>query len=199
MNSRVIYRSQCTIFRPWQGWTAISSTGPGQGTLQVLPSLGLATAYIILRPFFRLRSEHLGRGADIALDADAWRLDLNSSDFPGSTPANGQAVLPETHPHLRVEKTVVSIPRVEPGDQVYWHTDIVHAVESEHNGPGDSSVLYIPAVPLTEKRSVRTPSVRMSWRRRTDSITVPLSCVISGQHSLRVFLRRTYYEVIYEV
>lgn len=29
------------------------------------------------------------------------------------------------------------------------HCDVVHAVEAQHRGLGDSSVLYIPAVPLT--------------------------------------------------
>jgi len=30
---------------------------------------------------------------------------------------------------------------------VFWQADVVHAVEKEHNGKGDSSVMYIPAVP----------------------------------------------------
>ena len=139
----------------------------------MLPMLSLATAYIILRPFFRLRSELAG-AKDIPLEADAWELNLDGTDFPGSTPGMTQAVLSREHPHLRLDETVVSIPRVEPGDQVYcewmcagllcaivahefWigHTDIVHAVEAEHNGAGDSSVLYIPAVPLTERKFVR--------------------------------------------
>lgn len=34
------------------------------------------------------------------------------------------------------------------------HTDVVHAVEADHNGTEDSSVLYIPAVPLTERKCV---------------------------------------------
>ena len=34
------------------------------------------------------------------------------------------------------------------------HTDVVHAVEADHNGTEASSVLYIPAVPLTERKSV---------------------------------------------
>ncbi|TFK88040.1 DUF1479-domain-containing protein [Polyporus arcularius HHB13444] len=148
--------NQCTIFRPWQGWTALSHTGPGEGTLRVLPMLSLATAYIILRPFFSLQPE-LASGitstADIPLDADAWVLDLDNPAFPGSTPGKTQAITPATHPHLRIDKTVVSIPRVEPGDQVYWHTDVVHAVEAEHNGTEDSSVMYIPAVPLTERNA----------------------------------------------
>lgn len=44
---------------------------------------------------------------------------------------------------------MTSIPRVTPGSVVLWHTDLVHAVEARHQGSGDSSVMYIPAVPLT--------------------------------------------------
>ena len=32
------------------------------------------------------------------------------------------------------------------------HCDLIHAVEAEHTGTGDSSVLYIPTVPLTLKK-----------------------------------------------
>ena len=32
------------------------------------------------------------------------------------------------------------------------HCDLIHAVEPEHTGAGDSSVLYIPVVPLTLKK-----------------------------------------------
>ncbi|KAI0669555.1 DUF1479-domain-containing protein [Trametes maxima] len=148
--------NQCSIFRPWQGWTALSSTGAGEGTLRVLPSLSLATAYLILRPFFRLRTDlaaGVTKPSDIPLDADAWVLDLENTAFPGSTPGKTQAITPESHPHLRIEETIVSIPHVEPGDQVYWHTDVIHAVERDHNGAGDSSVLYIPAAPLTERNA----------------------------------------------
>ncbi|KAI0665834.1 hypothetical protein C8Q78DRAFT_1111521, partial [Trametes maxima] len=148
--------NQCSIFRPWQGWMALSSTGAGEGTLHVLPSLSLAMAYLILRPFFRLRTD-LAAGvttpSDIPLDADAWVLDLENTAFLGSTPGKTQAITPESHPHLRIEETIVSIPHVEPGDQVYWHTDVIHAVERDHNGVGDSSVLYIPAAPLTERNA----------------------------------------------
>ena len=34
------------------------------------------------------------------------------------------------------------------------HCDVVHAVEAHHGGKGDSSVLYIPAVPLTVHKCV---------------------------------------------
>lgn len=44
---------------------------------------------------------------------------------------------------------MTSVPQVSPGDMVLWHDSIVHAVEAQHQGTGDSSVMYIPAIPLT--------------------------------------------------
>lgn len=44
--------NQASIFRTFQGWLAVSDTGPGEGTLKVFPDILLSTAYIILRPFF---------------------------------------------------------------------------------------------------------------------------------------------------
>lgn len=32
---------------------------------------------------------------------------------------------------------------------MFWHCDTIHAVEKVHAGASDSSVLYIPVVPLT--------------------------------------------------
>ncbi|TIC64062.1 DUF1479-domain-containing protein [Wallemia mellicola] len=138
----------CSVFRPFQGWTSMSEVGPHEGTLRVLPiDLKLATAYIILRPFFSpVRGpEHL--------DFNDWKLNLDSTDFPGSSQGRTQELNIHTHPHLQLDKTMVSAPRLSPGDQVYWHSDVVHAVESEHQGKGDSSVLYIPAIPLTVKNA----------------------------------------------
>ncbi|KAF9007052.1 hypothetical protein BDQ17DRAFT_1351327 [Cyathus striatus] len=120
-------RNQCTVFRPWQGWTSLSSTGQNEGTLRLLPMLSLASTYIILRPFFKPRNS-----LSSSLKFEDWEVDTESFAFPGN------------HPHLQLDKTMTSIPRVEPGDQVYWHCDCVHAVEAKHSGSGDSSVLYIP-------------------------------------------------------
>ncbi|PPQ71598.1 hypothetical protein CVT24_006458 [Panaeolus cyanescens] len=134
----------CSIFRAWQGWTSLSSTGPGEGTLRVFPNLSLATAYLILRPFFRPR-----HASSTSLKADDWVLDVESSTFPGSSIGKTQELNEKTHPHLQLARTMTSVPKVEPGDQVYWHCDVIHAVEGKHGGKGDSSVLYIPTVPLT--------------------------------------------------
>lgn len=128
------HRNQCSIFRPWQGWTSLSSTGPGEGTLRVLPLLSLASAYIMLRPFFRPRASHsssssLSPPSSSSLSSSStpppslafedWEPDTEGAAFPGSALGKAQELSEATHPHLRLGQTVVSIPRVEPGDQVY--------------------------------------------------------------------------------
>ncbi|TCD69586.1 hypothetical protein EIP91_007008 [Steccherinum ochraceum] len=138
---------QCSVFRPWQGWTSLSATGPREGTLRLLPFLSLSTAYIMLRPFFRPKL--FSRSGQVSLAAEDWEVDLDSTAFPGSEMGKAQGLSDTTHPHLRLNTSMMSIPRVEPGDQVYWHCDLVHAVEAEHTGAADSSVFYIPTIPLT--------------------------------------------------
>ncbi|KIK58621.1 hypothetical protein GYMLUDRAFT_45222 [Collybiopsis luxurians FD-317 M1] len=137
--------NQCSIFRPWQGWTSMSTTRQNEGTLKVLPMLSLSTAYVILRPFFRPKYAD-----STSLKFEDWVPDVSNSLFPGSGMGKGQELNEMTHPHLKLDKTMIPIPLVEPGDQVYWHCDVVHAVEYQHRGSSDSSVMYIPAVPLTE-------------------------------------------------
>ncbi|KAG6829567.1 hypothetical protein H0H92_004115 [Tricholoma furcatifolium] len=133
-------RNQGSIFRAWQGWISMSETGPDEGTLRVLPMLHVAIPYIILRPFFRLDEA-----------TNEWVVDLENPEFPGSLLGGKQFLTAKTHPHLRLDKTMVAIPTVKPGDQVYWHCDMVHSVEAHHYGKNDSSVVYSPAVPLTIK------------------------------------------------
>ncbi|KAI9455819.1 hypothetical protein HD554DRAFT_2146979 [Boletus coccyginus] len=172
--------NQCTILRCWQGWTSMSSTGANEGTLRVLPMLSLATAYIILRPFFKPRgvatrrtNRSLGEAQNVSLAAEDWELNLEGSEFPGSVPGKTQELNEVTHPHLRLAETMVSIPRIEPGDQVYWHCDTVHAVEGEHKGKRDSSVLYIPAVPLCVKNASYLRAQRVHFVRGLPSPDFP--------------------------
>ena len=139
----------CSMFRLFQGWMSMSSTGPGQGTLQVCPLLKQATAYLILRPFFDLETNELN------LDAS----------FPNSALGAGQEYSPITHPHLQLEHTMVNIPHVEPGDYVAWHCDTIHAVDKEHRGQEDSSVLYIPACAITKSNLEFLNRQRMSALR----------------------------------
>ncbi|KAF9266403.1 DUF1479-domain-containing protein [Marasmius fiardii PR-910] len=139
-----------SIFRTFQGWLAISNTGPSRGTLRVFPDVLLSNAYIILRPFFR---PTLSPDSNNFLKPENWAFDISYPEFPGLELRNGGFFVPlptvETHPHMFLDKTMTSIPDVSPGDAVFWHCDVVHSVEPEHLGEEDSAVMYIASVPLT--------------------------------------------------
>lgn len=116
----------------------MSTTRANEGTLRVFPNILLSSAYIILRPFFKpikslsditssAPSVKVGKGRFLA--PSNWTFDSDSVDFPGSVPGSGQELSDTTHPHLELEDCMISLPLVEPGDQVYWHCDVIHAVE----------------------------------------------------------------------
>lgn len=138
----------------------MSTTGPGEGTLLVNPLLAKATAYYLLRPFFSPISG-VPSGAQTATEAlssthdflspENWKMDSTSSSWlQGATPGHGQELSPLLHPHLNLTQSMIHVPTVRPGDYVAWHCDTIHAVDRTHAGTSDSSVLYIPACPLTE-------------------------------------------------
>lgn len=181
----------CSMFRMFQGWLAMSWTGPGEGTLLVNPMLKLATAYFLLRPFFSHiqppRTDSEGNYAAEYLAAENWVLDSDvSSLLQGATLGNSQELDNQLHPHLELSKTMVHVPKIEPGDYVIWHCDCkmilsepsslpnlvhkssnslerrasalteiaaIHAVDKVHQGSTDSSVLYIPVCPLTDRNA----------------------------------------------
>ncbi|KAF8247993.1 DUF1479-domain-containing protein, partial [Wilcoxina mikolae CBS 423.85] len=125
----------CSMFRMFQGWLSLSSTGPGEGTLRLLPALKTPTAYFLLRPFFSPQGT----------------LQLPPTPhLQGANMAACQEFSPTDHPALCLHESMISIPKVQPGDFVAWHCDMLHMVDREHSGTGDSSVLYIPATPLTK-------------------------------------------------
>jgi len=154
----------CSMFRMMQGWLAMSDTGPFEGTLLVNPLLSKATAYILLRPFFSPRKQPhdpASRTFDEAfLSPNNWELEREPSSWlHGATPGRGQELRDSLHPHLHLQmptpsqsgrSSMVHMPRVRPGDYVSWHCDTIHAVDGIHAGKSDSSVMYIPACPLTE-------------------------------------------------
>ncbi|KZT20479.1 DUF1479-domain-containing protein [Neolentinus lepideus HHB14362 ss-1] len=143
-----------TIFRTFQGWLALSETAPTEGTLKVFPDVILSNAYTILRPFFRPKA---GEVDGNPLDAENWEFDISTPEFPGIYARDSGFVGPRpnpiSHPHMKLEKTMVSVPKVYPGDMVFWHCDVVHSVEQEHTGQEDSIVMYIPAVPCTPRNT----------------------------------------------
>ncbi|KAI0837602.1 DUF1479-domain-containing protein [Hypoxylon sp. FL0890] len=142
----------CSMFRMFQGWISLSSIPPGSGSLHACPMLQLTTAYLLLRPFFSPRS----KSGPNFLHEDNWNLHVaQNSVIQGAVPGNGiQELSQAMHPHLRLDKTMMPIPRVEPGDYVMWHPDTVHAAERIHTGTADSSVIYVPACPLTQTNAL---------------------------------------------
>jgi hypothetical protein len=109
----------CSMFRTYQGWTALTRQGKGDGTLQLIP-IANSMVYILLR---------------------ALQDDVPETKLCGAEPARALSVSPEWHAPLLDART--SIPVMEPGDAVFWHSDVVHAVEDQHNGKGHSNVIYI--------------------------------------------------------
>jgi len=143
---------QSTVFRTYQGWLALSETAPHEGTLKVFPSVILSNSYTIMRPFFRFNGPD-NADLEATLDPKNWVYDTSHPDFPGiysqGPGFTGPRPNTSSHPHLRLDDTMVSVPKVYPGDMVFWHCDVIHSVEVEHVGKEDSCVMYIPAVPFT--------------------------------------------------
>jgi hypothetical protein len=111
----------CSMFRTFQGWTALTRQGRGDGTLQLIP-IANAMAYMLLR---------------------ALQDDVADNDLCGARPGRALSVEPEWHAPLL--QAVTPIPLMQPGDTVFWHSDVIHAVENEHKGKGYSNVMYIAA------------------------------------------------------
>jgi hypothetical protein len=119
----------CSMFRTFQGWTALTRQGRGDGTLQLIP-IAPAMVYILLR---------------------ALQDDVADDDLCGAKPGRALSISEQYHGMLI--RALSSIPLMEPGDTVFWHTDVVHAVENEHNGTGYSNVMYIASAPACAKNS----------------------------------------------
>ncbi len=107
-----------TVFRTFQGWTALSEMQPSDGVLH-LAATPNAAAYMLVK----------GIAGELGIRAEpepaprrAWPDDL-------------------VHPALR------PIPAVEPGDTVWWHGDIFHSVAPASNDARWGNVMYIGSSP----------------------------------------------------
>ncbi len=135
------------VFRTFQGWTALSHIGEKRGGICLYPFVKITIAYILLRPFFTAKKSP----EDPAyLDPENWEIDMEKAWFPGTWADQSQYLSSVSHPHLRLEECLIPIPDVNPGDTVWWHCDMIHAVEVEHRGDEVAAVVYIASVPKTE-------------------------------------------------
>lgn len=117
----------------------MSDTGPGEGTIRFFPDVLLSNSYLLLRPFFspittlssfQTKSPDDDNEAINAFLAPGnWKFDNSWPEFPGIASIkggeqfSGQKMNANTHPHFRLdrENTMISAPRVLPGDMVFWH------------------------------------------------------------------------------
>lgn len=116
----------CSMFRMFQGWLSMSHVGPEQGTLLVYPSVKESAAYAMLRPFFRPVKGLQEGSKEEYLDERNWTFTAGeemTSDLQGATPGHGMEFPEGMHPHLELDKTMVHVPEVKPGDFVVWHCD----------------------------------------------------------------------------
>lgn len=109
----------CTVFRTFQGWTALSDMHPSDGVLHVVP-IPLAVAYRFV----------------IGL---AGELGVGGALEPAPRRDSGDALL---------SRALAPIPSVAPGDTVWWHGDLYHSVADATNDTRWGNVMYIGASPL---------------------------------------------------
>ena len=119
--------SVCSMFRTFQGWTALTPQGPGDGTLSLLP-IAKSISYFLLR---------------------ALQEDVAEDDLCGALP--GRALGASQEWHNEILEGLISIPTVEPGDTVWWHPDVIHSVANEHQGDDYANVIYVGASPVCAK------------------------------------------------
>lgn len=112
-----------SVFRTFQGWTALSDMAHDQGVLHAVP-IPEAIAYLLLRPL---------------LD------DVADDDLCGVALSRSFRITEEWHGELLQASS--GIPDIQAGDSVWWHGDLIHSVAPVHEQKGWGNVMYIPAAP----------------------------------------------------
>lgn len=129
----------CSVFRTYQGWTALTRQGPRDGTLRLIP-IADGISYVLLR---------------------ALQDDVAEDDLCGASPGRALGISAVWHKELMAG--MVSIPEVQPGDTAWWHTDICHAVGDEHAGAEYASVIYIGSAPDCTKNRAYLPQQKAAF------------------------------------
>jgi hypothetical protein len=131
--------TMCSVFRTFQGWTALSDMDHDQGVLHTVP-IPSAMAYLMLRPLL----------SDVP-DDEMCGVTVNQA-FPASE---------RWHPLLL--QAVTGIPDVQAGDSVWWHCDMIHSVAPVTGQKGWGNVMYIPAAPWCPRNERYAESVREAF------------------------------------
>ena len=127
--------TMCSVFRTFQGWTALSDMEHDQGVLHTVP-IPEAMGYLMLRPLL----------ADVPED-DMCGVTVNQV-FPASAKW-----------HSLPLQALSGIPDVQAGDSVWWHCDMIHSVAPVRDQRGWGNVMYIPAAPWCPRNEAYAASV----------------------------------------
>lgn len=133
--------TMCSMFRSFQGWLAMSEMQHDQGVLWVVP-IPEAMAYILVRAL---------------LD------DVPDDELAGAAQGMALGINEQYHPLLMRARS--GIPTVQPGDSVWWHSDVIHGVASVESQEGWGNVIYIPAAPMCAKNAAYAKDVAERFRR----------------------------------
>jgi uncharacterized protein DUF1479 len=131
--------TMCSVFRTFQGWTALSDMAHDQGVLFTVP-IPEAFAYLLLRPLL----------SDVAED-----------EMAGVTVNQVFPVNDALHPLLT--RAFSGIPDVQAGDTVWWHCDVIHGVAPVEDQQGWGNVMYIPAAPWCPRNEAYAARVRAAF------------------------------------
>jgi hypothetical protein len=141
-----------SVFRTFQGWTALTGVDPADGGLQLLP-VPRAISFLLVE----------------AIAAELGTLDEQETEA-GAAAAGRPARLGD-HPLLR--PALVPIPPVAPGDTVWWHGDLVHAVAPAANQHRWNDVMYIAAAPRCPRNDVYSPTMLDRFVRGESPVDFP--------------------------
>ena len=141
----------------FQGWLALNpipsgATASGPDSIQVCPLPRHATAYFLLRPFFSPPP-----GSTPPQNEEWTVTQPQNSILHGALPSYAQEINPSLHPHLQLDRSLVPVPQLEPGDYLVWHPDLIHAISDSNSdsspfSPAENNpmYMYLPACPLTQ-------------------------------------------------
>lgn len=168
----------CSIFRMFQGLLALNSTPSGPGSVQVCPLPRHATAYFLLRPFFSPDPSSASN------KPSEWAFNRpQNSILHGALPSYAQEINPSLHPHLQLDRSLIPVPDLQPGDYLVWHPDMIHTIPSSpsptsfHNltihdtttadptasAAAMSMYMYLPACPLTQTNALYLAGQRKAF------------------------------------
>ncbi|CAK7232320.1 hypothetical protein SBRCBS47491_008229 [Sporothrix bragantina] len=152
----------CSIFRMFQGLLALTDVTPGM--VRLMPSPKLASAYFLLRPFFKPKvaapadKEASPEEWAAFLDASNWELeDEPSTIIHGAVPGHAQRVTELWHPHLQLRQSLLTPPRLQAGDYIVWHCDTPYLIASENSeGSVEAAGTEAPATEATAAPATET-------------------------------------------